>query len=84
MEISLGICNAPLLKVGVEQREQELPYSFGADTLLLIVGEGEFGVFSLGKLALAAVFEFHESSCVAVNGLFPAECVEKFNVHWER
>ena len=83
MIISLGVGDTPLLIVGVEQGKEEFPDSVPAYTLLLIVGQSQLGILSLGELSLAACFPvyLHKSCCVTVYGLLPAESIEELNVH---
>ena len=76
------VCSAPVLKVGVDKREQVFEHAFLREALVDKVAYCRLGVLALGKLALVARFlvNFKHLRSVCVLGAFVAAGTEKLDV----
>ena len=81
IEICGLICLAPFLKVGIEQCHQIFHDSRYRDTLLVIIGQCQLRVLSLGQLALGTAIHFHQLRGMHILRTLPAHDIKQLQMY---
>ena len=77
---SVGISPAPVFEVGIQQSHDILIHCLYRETLGLIVGQSQFGVLSLTKLALGGTIHLHQGSNVNILGQLEAQSLKQLDM----
>ena len=80
----VGVCAAPVFKIGICQRQQIFEHAFFRIALFGVIGHGRFGVLALRELSFAAVFLFHDRRNVRVFRHTEAADLEQLDVQRHR